>query len=157
MEVWTNPRVLQSVGRAENGVPHGEWRTYDSKGILTAHYHFNRGVLNGPVALYYGSLFAEKYFPEHAGKIKLRGNLLNGQYNGKVVRYEPNGTIEHERQYRSGSLISCTLYHPNSDKKVTDEQATQSCAEAAHKADMKYLFILADVAAKSLKHGQHAP
>ena len=79
----------------------------DITGKVMTKFTYTYNVLNGP---------AEKF--NYGGKTTLKGNCLNGSYDGELLKYGENGKIVSKRNYQIGDLHGKdydrhNLYHAN--------------------------------------------
>jgi antitoxin component YwqK of YwqJK toxin-antitoxin module len=108
--VFENGRQIETIYYHRNGnvasrgllidhSPHGIFRSYNEAGILILEQTYTSGVLNGP----------SHYFYED-GKRMSSETFVNGQSNGRRVRYHRNGQISDEvtmRNDKPWTALSC--------------------------------------------------
>lgn len=151
VEIWTSPTARQMAGKFSRGNPVGSWTFWDSKGTRIATLEYADGIQSGSVEMWYGS-FA---YPEDAGKLKLRGVLRGGRWDGSVTSYYRNGQIHSERTYEKGVLVR-TVSYDDDGKALTPDQSRQQ-GEQDDRADETYLAGLDLNLRDSAKYAQQAP
>ena len=96
------------------------WTYYDRKGLISMRESYNKGVLDGKKIIYYtpdkrtgqdriaefihfknGTAHGEwkQFFPD--GTLKAEGTYVDGNFDGKVVHYHPNGQKSKVKRYKN--------------------------------------------------------
>lgn len=81
------------VGQFENGKETGLWKEFNKDSILTLTTIFTNGTVNGEQIQYYPS-----------GKIKQKGIVKEGEYQGEVNYYNELGKLTKTEFYKLGKL-----------------------------------------------------
>lgn len=93
----------QGVYDNDNG-----FKQYFDRGVLAAEVNLKDGQLNGLCKFYYTS----------DGTLKMQGNYINGEKNGKFIEYDYDGSLA-EYTYVKGLLNGpYTIYYLNGNKKI---------------------------------------
>ena len=150
-EIWSAPGKRLATGRFRAGQPTGTWTFWDSHGTKTVMLEYLNGRQSGSIEMYYGS----SSFPGSAGKLKLRGSLQNGLWNGPVTTYSPAGKKLSERRYQGGILVSCHGFDPNGGA-LNDRQAMEQ-AEHQSRADRDYFATLDEIIRNSALYAKPIP
>lgn len=150
-EIWTSPSTRQATGHFQAGKPTGTWTFWDSRGAKIATLEYRDGVQSGTVEMWYGS-FA---YPAEVGRLKLRGSLLDGRWNGTVTTFYSDGQKRSERSYQVGVLVSSRGFD-GSGHELTEVQAK---AQAQHEdqADATYLAALDKTIRNSAMYAKPIP
>lgn len=86
-------KVTIVVGQYENGVEVDMWKWFDKDSILTQTAIFDDGKATGEIIEYYQD-----------GSVKLKGNLIDGRYNGQVKYFDKQGNLTKTEDYEEGEL-----------------------------------------------------
>jgi antitoxin component YwqK of YwqJK toxin-antitoxin module len=90
-EFHVNGYVKTTCGYVR-GKKQGQWVSMDDKGQLLERGTYHLDVLNGPYVIY------------NRSRIKETRNYVNGELNGQVEKFYPNGTIMERSNYTDGQL-----------------------------------------------------
>lgn len=83
---------LRAEGDLVDGERDGEWKFYNSYGVLSSIENFDMGENNGEVKEYYSN-----------GKVKEKYNYKDGDLDGLYTVFNENGTISFEGFYEDGN------------------------------------------------------
>lgn len=86
--------VILVDGQYEAGKETGLWKWFDVDSVLYTTRIYKDGQLTGERIDYYED-----------GKIKCKGNLLDGEYDGTVYYYNEQGLLEKTQTYKTGKLL----------------------------------------------------
>jgi antitoxin component YwqK of YwqJK toxin-antitoxin module len=81
-------------GQYKNGKETGLWKWFDKDSILYLTAVYLEGKLAGEHTEYYSN-----------GKIKSKGTLVDGSYEGEVIYYDEKGNITKTEYYRNGDIV----------------------------------------------------
>jgi len=109
VEIWASPTHKQAAGNFRNGLPDGQWIFWDSGGTKIAEFNYRAGTFSGAVKFYFNTDDGPKW----RGKMKFRGSFLDGEWEGSVMSYYPDGRNRTERVYRDGVVADAYAYNVN--------------------------------------------
>ena len=96
----TNEHLIDSIGKVtivigqyENDTEVGMWKWFDKDSTLTQTAIFDNGKATGEIIEYHQD-----------GSIKLKGNLIDGRYDGEVKYFDKNGNLIKTEIYEEGDL-----------------------------------------------------
>jgi hypothetical protein len=150
-EIWTSPKTRQAQGEYRHGLPNGKWTIWDSRGAKTITFSYVDGVQAGHVEMWYGS-FGN---PDFTGHLKLKGELVDGHWDGTVEWFYGGGRVRSERTYHSGVLAETVAYDSNGSK--LDEARAQSIGREDDLADVQYLTALDKLIRNSALYAKRLP
>lgn len=98
------------IGNFKNGLPDGEWISYNFKGGLVNKINYSEGKLNGLFELYFIN-----------GKVQFSGNFINGKRNGLWKYYNDKGTVVIDGEYEMDEPINIWTIKDKKGKKITTQ------------------------------------
>jgi antitoxin component YwqK of YwqJK toxin-antitoxin module len=100
LDGYTLEHLIDSIetkivsGQYKNGKETGLWRWFDKDSILYLTAIYQEGKITGEYIEYYSE-----------GKIKSKGNLIDGSYEGEVIYYDEKGNNTKKEYYKNGALL----------------------------------------------------
>jgi antitoxin component YwqK of YwqJK toxin-antitoxin module len=100
LDGYTFEHLIDSIetilisGQYKNGKEAGLWKWLNEDSILYLTAIYQEGKVTGEYVEYYSE-----------GKIKSKGNVIDGSYEGEVIYYDEMGGITKTEYYKSGSLL----------------------------------------------------
>lgn len=138
---WINYGPSGRLSFKENykkGVLHGEKTIYyvpelkeDKSLVMAKQFNYVNGVLDGDV---------KEYFDD--GKIKMTGTFRDGNYNGRVLKYHPNGKLMTEERWKYAVKHGWWKTYTNTGKEIGKKyyykgKELKGKALTAHMQDLK--------------------
>ena len=127
------------IGRWSADGPEGPWDFYESSGNQTALITFNRGVVDGPLRFYWGSLVV----PSAAGKLQVTGMVRDGRFEQRWFRYAANGKLMNEAVYWDDEMITANSYSSEGAELSPGEAAARSVQ--LDNEDRRFLRLLLNI------------
>ncbi len=124
VEIWSTPSTRQAAGHYRNGRPDGRWTFWNEEGIKLVEITYVSGTFTGAVTMWHGG----GVDPRDKGKLKLRGSFMEGDWQGSILTYYPNGRMRSERVYEGGVIVDAYARSPNGQN-LPPEQAKKIAAE----------------------------
>lgn len=101
---------ISEVGSFKNGLPDGEWISYNFKGGFISKKKYFQGKLNGLFELYFIN-----------GKVEFSGNFIDGKRNGIWKYYNEKGAVLIDGEYELDKPIKIWTIRDNKGKKITTQ------------------------------------
>ncbi len=136
VEIWATPSHKQAAGRFRHGLADGLWTFWDSGGTKIVEFNYRADSFSGAVKMY----FSTDDGPRLRGKIKFRGSFLDGEWEGSVMSYYPDGRNRSERVYRNGVIAEA--YAQNTRGQRMSPEAAMEVAVQDEEIDNNYVDAL---------------
>jgi len=148
IRIYDEHNRLMLDGSLVAGQMDGTWTAWSSFGERLVIWRYRAGVRNGSILMWYGRLA----FPEAAGRLKLEGAFLDGNYDGAVTTYHPSGARNSVRIYKNGTIENARCWAPDGTEQTPAFAA--DIAADGHKADMHYLGLMEGMVTRSLAQAE---
>lgn len=135
---------LMLKGDLFEGKMDGTWISYGSDGGLLASITYHQGQKNGPVKMWFSYLSG----PSAAGRIKLTGAFVDGEYDGTVTRLYSSGEPQIVRIYKNGIIQSSRYWSQNGQE--SSKTIASNNAKSFNFQDVQYFGSIENMVTQAL-------